>query len=399
MTRFLPIVATTLALACAGDGTASSPEDCVVLPLDLEEDTRITGCAVVNQTLISNDAVLTLEPGTTVFFERGGYLAVSGAFNTAGDGGRLLAVGTEEDPITLTSIEDAPEAGDWGCLFFGNSPTGSELVHVDIEYGGAVCRATGNGFTSSVVVAQPIDAIEDVTVRDSASHGVQLLLDGAVRSFERTTFGRNDAASLELHANQIVVPGTLTFEDEDDFVDVGGSNMNRDGTIARQDVPYRFAGDAVVGTAGARPEIVAEGGVRFELRGASFVVQAGNLVFDGTADDPIVITSAAETPAPGDWGCVWFRHGGASSPTTGVPTARHTVIEYAGGPDCGNNNDYRTGTATTTDAAFEDLTFRRIDGTALTVPLSECPPNACDHTFEDVAEGPLSCDGMLVSCP
>ena len=77
---------------------------------------------------------LTIEPGTTIFFEQAGGITVTG--NAAGTG-RLLAEATPWRRIRLTRV---PGGANWLGLQFENpahlaSPSESRLVCVDMEYG------------------------------------------------------------------------------------------------------------------------------------------------------------------------------------------------------------------------------------------------------------------------
>lgn len=56
---------------------------------------------------------------------------------------RLIANGTPQAPIVLTSAADTPAAGDWGGVeWFVGTPTGNVMSNVHIEYAGA---DSGNG--------------------------------------------------------------------------------------------------------------------------------------------------------------------------------------------------------------------------------------------------------------
>jgi len=65
---------------------------------------------------------------------------VEDAYLTAGYAGpgNLVAVGTELNPITFTSIQSAPAAGDWSGLIVGQycDDATTTFEHVTIEYGG-----------------------------------------------------------------------------------------------------------------------------------------------------------------------------------------------------------------------------------------------------------------------
>jgi hypothetical protein len=79
---------------------------------------RVRGNVVVPET-----AVLTIEPGTTVFFEQSARLTVNG---------QLVAVGSSDAPIWFTRL---PGENSWNGLQFVSSPRDNRLEHVIIEYG------------------------------------------------------------------------------------------------------------------------------------------------------------------------------------------------------------------------------------------------------------------------
>ena len=92
---------------------------------------------------VPRSEVLTIGPGANLKFERNASLHVAGV---------LQAVGTQEQPIVMTSIKDdsalgdtnndqqrsSPNAGDWGCVFFDDQSDDSRchLEWVEIRHGG-----------------------------------------------------------------------------------------------------------------------------------------------------------------------------------------------------------------------------------------------------------------------
>lgn len=386
-----------------GQGGGSNVDPCIdaeELPELIDEDTTVSGCVILDETVVDGEAELTIEAGTTILVRAGGYLSISRFSAASENGATLTAQGAAEKPIVFTSIEDDPRPGDWGCVFLGADAEASEMEHMVLEYGGAPCGAVGTGPESALVVSAPVRTVREVTARSSAGHGMIVEQDATVQVFESNHFSDNELPSLALDANQLVSLGEgSTFADENDYIEVSSSGMNRDGTIVAQEVPYRFVAGATVGTAGAQPEITVSAGTRFELSGASFIVQAGNLLIEGDADDPVVFTSSADSPAAGDWGCLWFQHHALGTQATGVPTVENAVIEFAGDDSCGNNNDWNTAMVVTEDAILDGLTFNDIAGHAILAPLEPCPAGACTHEFNDLAADPLSCDGMPTTCP
>jgi len=79
---------------------------------------------VARNVIVLPNATLTIEPGVEVRF--GGYFTIIVE-------GRLYAIGTEDNSITLTSNKGQPQAGDWDTIKF-NGTTESTLAHCVIKY-------------------------------------------------------------------------------------------------------------------------------------------------------------------------------------------------------------------------------------------------------------------------
>lgn len=81
---------------------------------------------VSRTTLVSVDATLTIEPGTTVAFDQNKSLGVEG---------KLIAPGNEIEPIIFTSNLTTKSPGDWGHLTFYNSSSNLSVIdYIKIEY-------------------------------------------------------------------------------------------------------------------------------------------------------------------------------------------------------------------------------------------------------------------------
>ena len=75
---------------------------------------------------------LTIEPGTTVFFEPSAGLIVQG---------RLVAVGSDYERIRFNQI---PGQDHWQSISFLNSDQDNRLMYVDVEFGGNQSRENGH---------------------------------------------------------------------------------------------------------------------------------------------------------------------------------------------------------------------------------------------------------------
>lgn len=107
-----------------------------------------TGSVVVRNPAREILASLTIEPGVTLKFKKGLFGVQIGAGATGSEPwpGQLVAEGTAAQPITFTSQEAVPAAGDWrGIYFQGYRPTGNVIKHARIEYAGADCLCSVGG--------------------------------------------------------------------------------------------------------------------------------------------------------------------------------------------------------------------------------------------------------------
>ena len=119
----------------------------------------------------TNHARLTLTAGTTLCFAAGVQLQIGYYESTSGGryyGGELYAIGTEENPITFTSLNGA--IGGWNGLYFENasdySNATSSLKHCIIE--------NGSSYNVYCVYTIQPSIIENCTFRNSAGYGVRL---------------------------------------------------------------------------------------------------------------------------------------------------------------------------------------------------------------------------------
>ena len=153
-------------------------------------------------------------------------------------------MGTEDAPIVFTSGNDEPLAGDWQCIRLGPGSSASELEYVTLQYGGQPCEATGADYETALDLASAVRRVVNVTITDSATHGVLFQHDANVRTFEDVRFARNEQPSILVHASEILSLGEpLTFEDDDDYIEVDTTfSLGMSGDWHAQDVPFRIVG-------------------------------------------------------------------------------------------------------------------------------------------------------------
>lgn len=263
--------------------------------------------------------------------------------------GELVAEGTADQPIVF----ERAGAAAWDSLRVGE--TGHvRLAHASLRGGGAPGNSRIDETGTLVLVGDPrsdqglmpLASVQHVSIADSASLGALLSQNASFSddSLDLTITG-SGSAPLRLWQRAVSsVPGGQYTGNQDDEIlleegGFGNSAIVGEATLHDRGVPYRLvAGMLVVGSSGddrTPGSLTIEPGVQLRLlQGSRLLVQAydtdeaatGSLRALGTAERPIVLTSAADTPAPGDWVGITFK---------GTPAAdnrvEHTTIAYAGG--------------------------------------------------------------------
>lgn len=300
---------------------------------------------VTDDIAVEAGAVLSIEPCAVVQFASGKSLRVRA-------GATLSALGRSDAPIALRGAD----ASGWGQLFV-QAPGEVRLAHVTLEGGGrgeggetATILAYGDGS----VPARGTLFVDHVSVKGSAGAGVRLDRASAFakdsRALTVTGSGAQDAANpWGLEVTELGVDGipdgtfTGNARDEiliDPFAVEGRGGFLVDATMHARGVPYHFGrveghDDLAVGYGPSKATLTIEAGVeiRFEKMNGVRVESSDEgrsaIVARGTAERPIVFTSAAASPAPGDWRGFYF-----NGPMSADNELKHVRIAYTGA-DCG----------------------------------------------------------------
>jgi hypothetical protein len=267
--------------------------------------------------------VLTCAAGTTLRFEGGHWLRVG----SVGPGG-LVAAGTAEQPVLLSSIDTGASKGSWlGVSFEDDTLSGTQLAFTTIEAGGE------DNFGSRGCVSIPSNtlnnklALSDLTLRNCRLAGIGID-DGAspFATFDRVTFngcdvgissgvnaldGVDEAATYVSTPRNVLLAGTvdrdITIVAQPVFTDVDGSIDVVDGATLTL-------------TAGTELRFPTEDWLRIGPNGS-----AGRLVANGTAADQVVLGSVDENATAASWLGVYFESG-----TLSGSALTHTVVKQAG---------------------------------------------------------------------
>jgi hypothetical protein len=238
------------------------------------------------------------------------------------------------------------------------------------DYGGSL-KIRGPGGTTPMRMVR----VKDVRIEGSAGHGVNVQTAGGftadssglviVDSGRVPGPGNGHDTRMPIFVTppsvQTLPAGTFTGNAVDQIL-VGNGPNDVDEVFHDRGIPYRIDGQFVVGprntaAQGGLQTVTIEAGVKLLFLNSStdtvtFKLGGSNgggpeniwptkLVAQGTADKPIVFTSAAATPAAGDWGGIYWAGGPASG-----NVMSYVRVEYAGGKlgtanfGCGpGNND------------------------------------------------------------
>ncbi len=367
------LLALTALSACGGSsdgGSAACPDGVGPKVHDREtieaDTTWKAGCGphVVNGFLhVTKGATLTLEPGTQV--RLGAEAAIEVGRESDTQTASLDARGTAEKPVSF--MRDGAEP--WAYLQV-QYPARALFEHVVVDGGGGDLVNAGN---ASVVVRgdgalprKPMATLAHVTVRNSVGPGLWVrasaALNAASTNLTITGCGKEDADGMEQFpvvvqptALDTLPTGTYTGNAVDELLidtedaTAGISDTVENVTIHDRGVPYRVGASAGstfrFGTDEAHPKVTltiepgvtlrfpmgdetaSGGGVQMThwTSSASNEIPGTTLHAVGTAEKPIVFTSASSAPKAGDWRGIWFGLGANAD-----NRLEHIIVEYAG---------------------------------------------------------------------
>ena len=275
--------------------------------------------------------VLTIEAGSVVRFTDGSGLW----FGSFSGPGALRAEGTASAPITMRADAALPAAGDWEGLLFLRNAGPSDLEHVTLSHCGGGGAEPACIWVEGVVGEDPDLLLDHVTIQNSGGYGVFARGEAGFRAggSALTVTGSQDAPVriTPNEAGTIPTGGSFTANGTQ-AVELGAGRVTRSQTWPQLGVPYLVTSDIVVeGTAAPVLTLPPGSELRFDDGtglgiGTCGAGGPGTLIAEGTAAQPIVLTSSSASPAPGDWGYLSFECTAGSN-----SRLRHAVVEYGGG--------------------------------------------------------------------
>jgi hypothetical protein len=343
---------------------------------------------------VPSGATLNVQAGAILKFGAGGTFTVQGT---------LLVNGVPGQPVILTSLADDSAGGDtngdgpssgapgsWTYWRFSASASASVVENATVRFAGAGgwnpirlddCAATfrecvvednlGAGFHLTSSLAQP--TIAECTIRNNSGWAIEGARFDSVRNLANNTATGNGADSVLISTPTLAANATVHAR-----AGIGGVLT----LLTTANVP---AGLTLT---------LGRGVILKHLQLAAFEV-GGTLNCQGTAGQPVVITSFADDAfggdsngdgpsngSPGQW--VYLRFGAAS----GASTLNHTILRYGGG---GSWSPIRVEDAS---PSFTNCTVEHAVGTAAVLASTAGAPTFAGCTFRSNAGWAIQAQGF-----
>jgi hypothetical protein len=275
---------------------------------------------------VGGGAVLTIEPGCRVSFGFGTLLS-------CGDlqPGGIKAIGRDTAPIRFTSANRPGTPGDWrGIALYEMAGDSTRFSHCIVEFGGA-------GDSAMVRIETDRAQLDHCVISRSQGYGVQCLGQGRFIRFDSNTVTECARYPLRLNCRHIpsVGTGNSFVGNSHDGIEVDGDLVTEGGTWPNPGVPYFLNASVAIGDLTNRPVVVIAPGTTVkcarDVELSAGLSGPGGLIADGDSGQ-IVFTSAATSPAGGDWRGITFSTDAIGSSCI----LRHCRIEYGGAGDLGN---------------------------------------------------------------
>lgn len=358
-----------------GKKDINNPSLIVSIESDITEDITFytDSVYVVDGTIRIRDAKLTFQPGTTVKFTIGSGFDVAYSSNT---NATLKALGTEESPILFTSNEENPKAGDWDGLRFFEGSNDCEFEHCVFEYGGK------DDYYGFIMIEDAEVSFKNCTLQHSSTHGFRLKSEGMFEGFDGNTLKDIEDYPISVYVNNVAsITGDNIYETTSGiWIENDESYTNRgEETWTNQGVPYYPEGTIRFGADGNGSVITIEAGAEFRfMEDAQWDVayssnKYAKFIAKGTAEQPILFSSANPSPKMGDWRAIRFYEGANDCEFD------HCVFEYGGG------KNYGMVSMADADVAITNCEFNHCSSDALHATQKSAFTSFGGNIFKDIA--------------
>lgn len=254
----------------------------------------------------TSNATLRIEAGSILKLASGVSINVS----SSGNYGSLIAQGTELLPITFTSNSTSPQVGDWDYIIFKEGATGCILDHCIVEYGGA---NSSWGMIDLQKNAQL--SVKNSIIRHAKYYNVEAEDQTGFIAFENNTLTKANGHLMKIRAMNINSLGIANVYNTDINSGIYVTGSSSSYNYIEQNATWRavntayFIEDPLIVRNNATLTLEAGATLKFmegEIMQIGESDSYGKLIAQGTAQLPIIFTSASPAPQAGDWGSIRF---------------------------------------------------------------------------------------------
>lgn len=238
-----------------------------------------------------------IDAGVIIVFEKNAGLQFINDANY-----KIEMNGTPENPIILTGKEK--EKGYWrGLLMTSDNPSNS-MKHVTVEYAGQI-RPGGWNYKGAVIGSWgAVMNFDNCTIQDCQEIGLHWVHYASDLNISNSVFTRNDVP-IVTDANHInSIDPTSTYRgNEEDYIRIGGTDVDKDVTFHNIDVP--FYSDGFKPNNDAKRTFIFKPGVTLlmaagsEIRFNNAFSYQHETIMVGTANERITIKG--KESVPGYW--------------------------------------------------------------------------------------------------
>jgi parallel beta-helix repeat protein len=277
-----------------------------------------------------NDAILTIEAGTTVQFASDAALIIQTAAGLIADGttGQITFTGQTKQNGFWRYIEFQDAAANLNC----------KMINCLVEYGG------GYGDNASMLYIYNNPTISSCTFRYSSSNGVEID-DDARPVFNNNTITLNTKSPVIADFESAASIGYGDYSGNgQEYIDLSSGTLTYDAALKKQNVPYSFSGYNYINN--ATLTIEAGTNILMNTDAAVIVGENGGFVAQGTSSDSIVISS--RVAQKGYWRYIEFQDDAVSAECK----LDYCAVEFGGGYGTTASMLYIYNNATVTNSAF-----------------------------------------------
>ncbi|MDD2563098.1 MAG: right-handed parallel beta-helix repeat-containing protein [Salinivirgaceae bacterium] len=269
---------------------------------------------------------LTIEAGATLQF--GDEAELEFAYWDT-DYAKIIAKGTEQNPIRFTSNSAAPEAGDYSGLYFYKGSSNSEFEYCTFEYAGNISSY------GAIFIEESSVKFANCQFMHMQGNAIVLEEAGRFTTFTNNTFSQIEKNPITIRSNYAHTIGAGNTFNSGAYGIIVTQAFDISGTYTwlKHDAPYIFENLVRVGSAGGGVNLTISAGATLK-----FMDNAGldisywdehyaKLIANGTDSEPIVFTSGSPSPDKGDWNGIYFYKGVSGS------ILNHCEVLYAGSSD------------------------------------------------------------------